>query len=136
MRFETQEDLDREKKAIERFVSLFKGSYKKLGPDDIDYKVFDSSGNLISYIEVKGRMSLIKDAFPLCISAYKLSRLANKRLNPVLIWACLDGIIYTKIKECEGTVRWGGRKPRAGSFSDEELMVYYTNQKSFRYLKY
>jgi len=136
MRFETQEDLDREKKAIERFVSLFKGSYKKLGPDDIDYKVFDSSGNLISYIEVKGRMSLIKDAFPLCISAYKLSRLANKRLNPVLIWACLDGIIYTKIKECEGAVRWGGRKPRAGSFSDEELMVYYTNQKSFRYLKY
>ena len=40
MRYETQEDKDREIKAIEKFVNLFKGSYRKLGPNDIDFRVF------------------------------------------------------------------------------------------------
>ena len=37
MRYETKEDLAREKRAVEKFVALFKGSYKKLGPNDIDF---------------------------------------------------------------------------------------------------
>ena len=41
MRYETQEDRDREIKAIKKFVNLFKGSYKKLGHSDIDFRVFD-----------------------------------------------------------------------------------------------
>ena len=40
MRFEQDKDLKREKKAIEYFVKRFQGSYKKLGPNDVDYKVF------------------------------------------------------------------------------------------------
>lgn len=48
--FETEEDRIREKKAIERFVSIFDGKYQKLGDHDIDYKVFDSKGTLISYV--------------------------------------------------------------------------------------
>ncbi len=136
MRFETAEDLAREKKAIEKFVSLFRGSYKKLGDNDIDYRVYDSKKNLIAYVEVKGRMATIKEAFPLCVALQKLHKLSSKRLNPVLIWACLDGIVYTKINEAEGTVKWGGRKPRAGSSNDQELMVYYQHQRCFKYLKY
>ena len=36
MTFEKEIDLVREKKAIELFVSIFGGSYKKLDPHDID----------------------------------------------------------------------------------------------------
>ena len=45
MRFEDDGDLKREKRAIEYFVKRFNGSYKKLGPNDIDYKIFDSDNN-------------------------------------------------------------------------------------------
>ena len=44
MTFETEEDLRREKKAIETFVNTFGGSYKKLDPQDIDYKIFNKKG--------------------------------------------------------------------------------------------
>ena len=55
MRYETQEDRERENKAIEKFVSLFKGSYKKLGHSDIDFRVFDKDKKIIAYAEVKGQ---------------------------------------------------------------------------------
>ena len=55
MRFEQEADLKRERHAIERFVSLFSGSFEKLGPNDVDFKVFDKDKQLIAYAEVKGR---------------------------------------------------------------------------------
>jgi hypothetical protein len=136
MRFETKKDLEREKKAITKFVNLFGGSFKKLGPNDIDYRVFDGDNKLIAYAEVKGRLKDISNAFPLCVAARKIVKLADKRLNPILIWACDDGIIYLKIKQVEGELRWGGRKPREGSVNDEELMVYFEKSRDFKYLKY
>ena len=48
MRFESNKDLQREKLAIEKFVSRFGGTFKKLGPNDVDYRVYDKSGELIS----------------------------------------------------------------------------------------
>ena len=45
MRFESEDDLDRETIAIQAFVRMFNGSYKKLDPNDIDYRVYDSEGN-------------------------------------------------------------------------------------------
>jgi hypothetical protein len=136
MRFENKSDLTREKKAIEKFVGIFGGSYKKLGPNDIDYRVFDSSNNLIAYVEVKGRLRALKDAYPLPVAARKIVKLCDKRLNPVMIWACEDGIIYAKVSEIQGSVRWGGRKPRENSFNDEELMIYYEQQKGFKYVRF
>jgi len=94
MTFETEADLIREKKAIELFVSIFGGSYLKLDPHDVDYKVFDKDKNLIAYAEVKGRVRTIRDAYPLPVAARKLVKLTDKRLTPVIIWACDDGIIY------------------------------------------
>lgn len=41
MIFETEENLRRERSAIDVFVNTFSGSYKKLDPQDIDYKVFN-----------------------------------------------------------------------------------------------
>jgi len=49
---ETEEDLRREKKAIETFVKTFGGSYQKLDPFDIDYKIFDRDKKVIAYAEV------------------------------------------------------------------------------------
>jgi len=136
MRFESNQDLEREKKAIEKFVNRFNGSYKKLDPNDVDYRVFDEKGKLIAYAEVKGRYRTISNAYPLPVAARKVVKLCDKRLNPVMIWACDDGIIYGKPTHLEGVVKWGGRKPREGAVNDTELMVYYDKQKEFRYIKY
>ena len=114
MWFESEQDLKREKQAINTFVEKFNGSFKKLDPEDIDYKVFDSTGKHIAYAEVKGRLRMIKDAFPLPVAARKLVKLADKRLNPVMIWSCLDGIVYCKVKHIKGNITWGGRKAKTG----------------------
>ena len=134
--FEKEEDRQRELKAIQKFVGRFKGSYEKLDPFDIDYRVYDKDKNLIAYVEVKGRLREMAEAYPLPISATKVTKLCAKRLNPVIIWACEDGIIYAKVSDIIGEVRWGGRSPRKDSYSDEELMLYYPKQKTFKYLKY
>ena len=134
--FESQEDLVREQKAVEAFVSLFSGSYQKLDPYDIDYKIFDKNKQLVAYAEVKGRLRPMHMAFPLPISVRKMNKLIDKRLRPVVIWACVDGIIYADITKIQGQIYYGGREPRAGSSSDLELMAYYDKQKEFRYLRY
>ena len=134
--FETEEDLKREKRAIELFVGIFNGSFKKLDPLDIDYKIFDEMGELIAYAEVKGRIRTISSAYPLPIAARKLVKLMDKRLNPVIIWACEDGIIYAKLNEVVGTIKFGGISPREKSTNDQELMVYYDKQKGFSYIRF
>ena len=136
MTFETEVDLVREKKAIELFVSIFGGSFKKLDPQDIDYKVFDKDKNLIAYAEVKGRIRTMHNAYPLPLSARKLVKLIDKRITPVLIWACEDGIIYGKANKLQGEIKWGGRPPRENSFSDSEMMVYYDKQKELKYIRF
>lgn len=136
MRFETNEDLDRETKAIEFFVDRFEGSFKKLDPNDIDYRIHDSHGRIIAYAEIKGRHRTIANAYPLPIAARKIVKLCDKRLNPVIIWACDDGIIYGKPQEIVGTAKWGGRKPKKGAANDEEVMIYYDKQKTLRYYRY
>lgn len=136
MTFETEEDLLREKKAISIFVNTFSGSFKKLDPYDIDYKVFDKEGALIAYVEVKGRKKNISAAYPLPISAKKAVKLIDKRLNPVIIWACDDGIIYGRANKIIGEAKWGGRAPREGAANDAELMIYYDKQKGLKYIRY
>jgi hypothetical protein len=134
--FETEQDLIREKKAIELFVKMFGGSYKKLDPLDIDYKVFDKDDKLIAYVEVKGRLRSMRMAYPLPISAKKIVKLIDKRIMPVIIWSCEDGIIYGKANKLVGEAKWGGRAPRVGSYNDAELMVYYDKQKALKYIRF
>lgn len=136
MIFEKDSDLKREQKAIETFVKIFGGSFKKLDPFDIDYKIFDKDNNLIAYAEVKGRIRTIHNAYPLPISAKKIVKLIDKRLSPVLIWACEDGIIYGKANKLQGEIKWGGRPPREHSSNDLELMVYFDKQKELKYVRF
>lgn len=136
MIFETEEDLAREKKAIEAFVKVFGGSYQKLDPFDIDYKIFDKDKKIIGYAEIKGRIRSMRDSYPLPIAARKLVKLIDKRLNPVVIWCCEDGIIYGRPEKLKGTIRQGGRPIREGSTHDDELMVYYDKQKGLKYVRF
>jgi hypothetical protein len=130
MIFETDTDILREKKAIDLFVSIFKGSYKKLDQFDIDYKVSDDRGQLIAYVEVVGRIRTMKTSYPLPITLSKLNKLIEKRLNPVIVWACDDGIIYAEATKLEGVIKWGGLPPR------DEMMVYYDKHKNMKYVRY
>jgi len=130
MIFETDTDILRERKAIDLFVSIFKGSYKKLDQFDIDYKVSDDRGQLIAYVEVVGRMRSMKTSYPLPITLSKLNKLIEKRLNPVIVWACDDGIIYAEATKIEGVIKWGGLPPR------DEMMVYYDKNKTMKYVRY
>ena len=136
MIFEVEEDLKKEKVAIKKFVSIFNGSYEKLGQFDIDYKIFNEAKELIAYAEVKGRVKTMINAYPLPISIKKLVKLSDKRLNPVVIWACEDGIIYGKVNELVGQIKFGGRTTRAMSVNDMELMAYYNKQKAFKYVRF
>ena len=95
MRFENEQDIDRETKAIRLFVKSFNGRFQKLDENDIDFRVYDNSGELISYVEVKGRLKDLKDAFPLPVAVRKLIKLSDKRVHPVIIWSCNDAIVYS-----------------------------------------
>jgi hypothetical protein len=132
MTFETEQDLIREKKAIQTFVNIFAGSFKKLDPKDVDYKIFDKDGNLIAYAEVKGRIKAIYNAYPLPIEAKKLVKLIDKRLPPIVIWSCENGIIYGKANKLKGEIKWA----QDNSLYDSELMVYYDKQKELKYVRY
>jgi hypothetical protein len=137
MIFERQEDLDREEKAIKKFVSLFSGTYKKLTQFDLDFEIF-LDGKFICFAEVKGRKGRYMDtSYPLPIAVKKLVKIQEKRSNCVLIWSCIDGIVYGKYRRLKGDISFGGMiTPREGSTNDRELMAYYEKQEELKTLKY
>lgn len=139
MRFENQKDIERENKAIKEFLKPFNCTFKKLGRNDIDFIVYDLKGAILAFVEVKGRLRNIDNSFPLPISVKKLTKLLDKKINPVIIWACFDGIIFSEVKDLKGEIKIGGRKPRKGSSNDIELMAYYVNditKNKFKFIKY
>ena len=138
MRFEKQTDLQREMKAIKLFTDSFKGGFIKLGQNDIDFTVLDVNHTVIAYAEVKGRNKTMQDAFPLPIAARKIVKLMDKSktVEPIVIWACLDGIIYGRIKKLGGVLKVGGRKPREHAANDIEAMVYYYETADFKKINY
>lgn len=127
MTFESEEQLRREKKAIETFVKTFGGSYQKLDPLDIDYKISDKDNRVVAYAEVVSRVRTMRDSYPLPIDAKKLVKLFDKRLNPVLIWSCEDGIIYGRPDKLTGVIKQD---------TSGELMVYYEKQRGFKYVRF
>ena len=121
---------------IECNFGSYSKSYRLCCTLPSDYKVFDKDDNLIAYAEVKGRYRSIASCYPLPIACRKVVKLCDKRLNPVMIWACDDGIVYGQPAQLDGYVKWGGRKPREGAVNDQELMIYYDKQKTLRYFRY
>ena len=138
MRFENEKHLEREKRAIKKFCSLFDLQFRKLGDNDIDFQVFKGD-KLVGFVEVKGRHRDIADAYPLPVAIRKLNKLQGElapRYNPVIIWACHDGIIYGKIRNLKGSITYSGRKPREGAVNDDELMAYYGQQEHLHHEQY
>ena len=124
MRFETLKDLQNESEAIAIFCDEYELSCRKLDEHDIDFELIKDE-RIIGYAEVKGRNKTIQEAYPLPIAVRKLVKLMDKKINPIIIWKCYDGIIYGKLEKLKGEIRIGGRKPREHSFNDIELMAYF-----------
>ncbi|MAK56605.1 MAG: hypothetical protein CML17_12305 [Pusillimonas sp.] len=138
MRFENDDHRQREQRAITKFCSLFDLTFRKLGENDIDFQIFKSD-RLVGFVEVKGRHRIIADAYPLPIAIRKLNKLQGElapREDPVIVWACHDGIIYGKVRNITGTIRYGGRKVRDGASNDQELMAYFNPQEDLHHERY
>jgi hypothetical protein len=130
MRFETTKDLKREYETMNYFCQKYNLDFKKLDKNDVDFEL-QKDGKIIGYVEIKGRNKTIKEAYPLPIACRKLVKLCDKKMNPVVIWACYDGLIIGKIEQLEGITKIGGRTPREGSTNDIELMTYYNRSEKF-----
>ena len=132
----SNEEIQKKKhKAIETFISTFGGSYQPQVKGDVDYKIF-KDGELIAYMEITIRNKTIATAYPLIVPAARIVKLADKRLNPVLMWACDDGVIYARLKDVEAQIKWGSLLPHLDLAEHGELMCYYAKQKHFKYIKY
>ena len=124
--FEQDQDISKEKKAVELYLRRIGGSYKKLSPDDVDFRIIGENKSTIGYAEVNVLDTEMKDSFPLMVQARKIIKLRDKRLHAVMIWSCIDGIYYLPIEGLVGRATW----------SDEgELMLSFDNKKLFKYVK-
>tara|TARA_R100001530_G_scaffold136269_1_gene116122 strand:+ start:1014 stop:1436 length:423 start_codon:yes stop_codon:yes gene_type:complete len=135
IRFENQKDLERESKAVSLFCKEYGLTFEKLSPNDIDFKIYNKTGFLF-YLEVKGRMKSLSECYPLPIAVRKLIKISDKKENAVILWACLDGVVFSRVENLKGDIRIGGRKPRGGSTNDIEFMAYYNNNNNFKQLHY
>ena len=135
MRFETKQDLDRENKSADFLCGQFGFNKKKLEKNDIDFAIYDDH-KIIFYLEVKGRLKNINDAYPLPISVKKLTKINDKKKQSVILWACNDGIIFSRTEKLIGLIKIGGRKPRNGSFNDIEFMAYFDKSNNLQEIKY
>ena len=124
--FEQDQDISKEKKAVELYLRRIGGSHKKLSPDDVDFRIIGENKSTIGYAEVSVLDTEMKDSFPLMVKARKIIKLRDKRLHAVMIWSCIDGIYYLPIEGLVGRASW----------SDEgELMLSFDNKKLFKYVK-
>ncbi len=124
--FEQDQDISKEKKAVELYLRRIGGSYKKLSPGDVDFRIMGENKSTIGYAEVNVLDTEMKDSFPLMVQARKIIKLRDKRLHAVMIWSCIDGIYYLPIEGLVGRATW----------SDEgELMLSFDNKKLFKYVR-
>ncbi len=134
-RFESEKDLDRETKAVNLFCNEYGLTFEKLSPNDIDFKIY-KNGKFLFYLEVKGRLRNLNDCYPLPIAVRKLLKMSDKKQSGVILWACFDGVVFSRLENLKGEIRKGGRKPREGSANDVEFMAYYNKNSNFKQLKY
>ena len=128
-RFETQEDLTREEKAIKMLCDQTNAKYEKLDENNVDFKITKESKTY--YAEVKGRNRKLVDCYPLPVAARKIVKLCDTKA-PIIIWDCEDAIIYGNLFTLVATGRTGGRTPREGSANDIEFMLYFDKQEGLK----
>jgi hypothetical protein len=124
--FEQDQDISKEKQAIELYLRRLGGSYKKLSPDDVDFRILGENKSVIGYAEVKVLDTEMKHSFPLTVKARKIIKLRDKRLHAVMIWSCIDGIYYLPIEGLVGRALWS---------EEGELILSFDNKKLFKYVR-
>tara|TARA_R110000851_G_scaffold106902_1_gene226603 strand:+ start:972 stop:1352 length:381 start_codon:yes stop_codon:yes gene_type:complete len=124
--FEQEQDIKKEKTAMDLYLRRLGGTYRKLGTDDVDFRIQGESGAAIGYAEVKVLDTEMKNSFPLMVEARKIIKLRDKRLHAVMIWSCIDGIYYLPIEGLVGRAVWS---------DEEELMLSFDNKKLFKYVR-
>jgi len=124
--FEQDQDIKKEKTAMDLYLRRLGGTYRKLGTDDVDFRIQGETGAVVGYAEVKVLDTEMKDSFPLLVEARKIIKLRDKRLHAVMIWSCIDGIYYLPIEGLVGRALWS---------EEEELMLSFDNKKLFKYVR-
>ena len=109
---------------------------EKLSPNDIDFKIY-KDGEFLFYLEVKGRIRTLQEMLPLdLLQSVNSLKMTDKKQSGVILWACLDGIVFSRVENLRGEIKVGGRMKRDGSANDIELMAYYNNSSNFKFLHY
>ena len=121
-------DISIQKKSLAAFAQIKGLDYKKLGHQDVGYKLISINNITQGYAEVCITNQNIKNAFPLKILARKLVKLIDKRLNAVIIWGCQDGILYINPTKIKGEAEWCPK--------NEDLIITFTNKKEFKYVRF
>lgn len=98
-----------------------------MDPNDVDFKIFDSTGKHIAYAIVEHGERGIHTSYPLIVSSKRLIKLMDKRYRGVVIWACSDGIIYSKIDTLRGEIAWG---------ANSEFICSFSKSKDIKYVRY
>jgi hypothetical protein len=117
MRFETKEDLKREREIMDRICK----DAIKLGDNELDFLIKEKA-----YIEIKTANCKHNTPQFYLISYIKYKKMQeyNKRLPTYLFIQWTDKLTYINFKDIRGKVETNGRAPREGSSNDQELMVH------------
>jgi len=124
MRFETKEDLEREREIMDRICK----DAIKLGDNELDFIIKDKA-----YIEIKSANCKHNTPSFYLVSLIKLTKMQeySKRLPTYLFIQWTDKLNYINFKDIRGNLEPNGRTPREGSSNDQELMVH-VDPKLFR----
>jgi hypothetical protein len=117
MRFETKENLETERKIMDRICK----DAIKLGDYELDFLIKDKA-----YIEIKS-YNYKHDALQfIFISLIKLVKMQeySKKLSTYLFIQWTDKLTYINFKDITGHIKTNGRTPREGSTNDQELIVH------------
>lgn len=133
--FEQQKDIDRENRAAEVFCKLYGFNKMKKGRFDLDFDIYNK-GVKIAVLEVKGRNRNLAEAYDLPLAERKFDKMMSEDVKKIILWDCLDGMIYGDLEKLSCTSRIGGRKAREGSANDIEEMKYFFPQDNLLEFKY
>jgi len=117
MRFETNEDIERERKIMDRICK----DAIKLGDYELDFLIKDKA-----YIEIKSYNYKHNALQFIFISLIKLVKMQeySKKLPTYLFIQFTDELTYINFKDIRGHIKTNGRTPREGSTNDQELIVH------------
>ncbi len=117
MRFETKEDLEREREIMN---TICKDAIK-LGDNELDFLIKDKA-----YIEIKSYNYKHNQFDYYFISVIKYAKMQeySKKLPTYLFIQWTDKLTYINFEDADGFIKTNGRTPRHGSTNDQEKIVH------------